>query len=79
VASWPFVGRDEELEWAAAARKHTDSVGLIFSGEAGVGKTRLAREVLAAAAADGTHPSGFRRRRRRRFRWVRWPGSPLPA
>jgi Mrp family chromosome partitioning ATPase len=53
VVSWPFVGRVEELEWAAGARKRAGSVGLILSGAAGVGKSRLAREVLAAAAADG--------------------------
>lgn len=52
VASWPFVGRDDELAWAAAGRGNAACAGLVVSGPAGVGKTRLAREVLAAAAAD---------------------------
>jgi DNA-binding CsgD family transcriptional regulator len=51
-ASWPFVGREDELEWAAVARRERRCSGLIVSGAAGVGKTRLAREVLAAAATD---------------------------
>jgi len=46
------VGRDDELAWAAAARRNTGCAGLIVSGAAGVGKTRLAREVLAAAAVS---------------------------
>jgi DNA-binding CsgD family transcriptional regulator len=51
--SWPFVGRNEELEWIASARRDASCCGVVLSGPAGVGKTRLAKEVLAAAAAGG--------------------------
>jgi DNA-binding CsgD family transcriptional regulator len=51
--SWPFIGREDELEWVAAARREPACRGVVVSGAAGVGKTRLAREALAAALADG--------------------------
>ncbi|OSC37643.1 helix-turn-helix transcriptional regulator [Mycobacterium decipiens] len=50
--SWPLVGREDELEWAAAVRRNRRCPGLVVSGATGVGKTRFAREVIAAAAAD---------------------------
>jgi DNA-binding CsgD family transcriptional regulator len=51
--AWPFVGRDEELDLAGAALRGRASCGVVVSGAVGVGKTRLARELLAAAAAGG--------------------------
>ena len=51
--TWPFIGREDELAWLDAARREEDSLGVVMSGAAGVGKTRLAREVLAAASKDG--------------------------
>ena len=52
----PLVGRDHELAeligaWAGARRGAGGVVTL--SGEAGIGKTRLALELIARAAADG--------------------------
>jgi hypothetical protein len=39
--SWPFVGRDEELAWVAAVRREDVLPGVVLSGAARVGKTRL--------------------------------------
>jgi DNA-binding CsgD family transcriptional regulator len=48
-ASWPLVGRDAELDLAAQALREGRSRGLVIAGLPGVGKTRLAREVLRRA------------------------------
>ena len=48
--SWPLVGRAEELERLSRVRRAGDVLGVVLSGAAGVGKSRLAREALAAAA-----------------------------
>ena len=50
---WPFVGREDELAWVSAARQDASSWGVVLSGAAGVGKTRLARAALDSAGADG--------------------------
>ena len=47
---WPLVGRDDELELATSALEACNCV--VLTGAAGVGKTRLAREVLARVATD---------------------------
>lgn len=47
---WPLVGRAEEL---AAASEALDAGGVVVAGGAGVGKTRLAVEVLDRARAQG--------------------------
>jgi DNA-binding CsgD family transcriptional regulator len=49
---WPFVGREHELRtiWAALRSR---TRGVLVLGEAGVGKTRLVREVLARWSAAG--------------------------
>src|SRR5215470_18322400 len=60
VETWPFVGRDEELRFIAAANREAGVSGVVVVGDAGVGKTRLAREALARLAAPG-----------RRVEWVR--------
>ncbi|WP_433509417.1 BTAD domain-containing putative transcriptional regulator [Nonomuraea sp. CA-143628] len=46
---WPFVGRDEELDTIRSCLRRGDAKGVVISGEAGIGKTRLAREILARA------------------------------
>jgi DNA-binding CsgD family transcriptional regulator len=51
--TWPFIGRQDELAWVAARRREGTCCGVVVSGAAGVGKTRLARELLAVAVADG--------------------------
>ncbi|MFD1536806.1 BTAD domain-containing putative transcriptional regulator [Nonomuraea guangzhouensis] len=47
--SWPFVGRDEELDTIRSCLRRGAAKGVVISGEAGIGKTRLAREILAQA------------------------------
>jgi hypothetical protein len=53
IAGWPLTGRDEEL------RRVVDTVlgdahrGVLIAGNAGVGKTRLAREAATDLAARG--------------------------
>jgi DNA-binding CsgD family transcriptional regulator len=52
---WDLVGRSEELELLAAALASKRTRGVILSGAAGVGKTRLAGEFLSQAESLG-HP-----------------------
>lgn len=52
---WPLTGRGDELGFVARAlRRGGRTRGVLLAGAAGVGKTRLAREALAAAAVRGT-------------------------
>jgi AAA ATPase domain len=48
---WPLVGRQEELALVGQALGASGTSGVVLAGAAGVGKTRLAREALAAAEA----------------------------
>ena len=50
---WPLTGRAEELRIIEAAMSDRDSSGIVIGGAAGVGKSRLAREALNAAASQG--------------------------
>ena len=50
---WPLVGRAAELERMAGLRAAEDGRGVVLSGPAGVGKSRLAHDAVAAADADG--------------------------
>lgn len=50
---WPLTGRDAELRRVAAAIR-PGAAGVVLAGRAGVGKTRLAREAAADAAARGS-------------------------
>lgn len=51
---WPLVGRQDELRQMANALK-AGGRGLILAGGAGVGKTRLATELLNQVEAGGGH------------------------
>jgi DNA-binding CsgD family transcriptional regulator len=51
LSRWPLVGRDDELALATDAFNRAGSV--VLTGAAGVGKTSLAREILARAAREG--------------------------
>ncbi len=53
-ARWPLIGRDQELEFIdAQLRRSWPGTGVVLAGAAGVGKTRLAREALAASQRRG--------------------------
>lgn len=49
---WPLIGRDGELTLIADTRGG-EAAGVVLSGPAGVGKSRLARQALEAAEQDG--------------------------
>lgn len=52
VDPWSFVGRSAEFDRLIAAATDVDHRGLIFSGTAGIGKSRLLREAIRALPAD---------------------------
>jgi ATP/maltotriose-dependent transcriptional regulator MalT len=54
--TWPLVGRDEELELIEQAFDRPGISGVVLAGQAGVGKTRLAREAVAVAERRGISP-----------------------
>jgi DNA-binding NarL/FixJ family response regulator len=51
--SWTLTGRDSELQFIAERMTGTEPRSVVVAGPAGVGKTRLAREALAAAKRNG--------------------------
>jgi DNA-binding CsgD family transcriptional regulator len=51
--TWPLVGRRSELEVLSRVLADTPAGGVVLAGDAGIGKTRLAREALARAEAAG--------------------------
>jgi DNA-binding NarL/FixJ family response regulator len=54
AATWPLTGRAEELNLISGLTGGRDGpAGVVLAGAAGVGKTRLAREALAAAEQRG--------------------------
>lgn len=60
---WGLVGREQQMRRVAALLDERAG-GVVLAGAAGVGKTRLATEVAALAAARGAH-----------VEWVRATGS----
>ncbi|MCH6161312.1 LuxR C-terminal-related transcriptional regulator [Streptomyces marispadix] len=52
-AGWPLHGRDEELARLTRALTEERCKGLVVFGQAGVGKSRLAEEILAVAERSG--------------------------
>ncbi|MGH3389306.1 MAG: AAA family ATPase [Actinomadura sp.] len=52
MQQWPFVGRDVELDQIRSSFADPGAAGVVVVGDAGVGKTRLAREVLDLLGAD---------------------------
>jgi DNA-binding CsgD family transcriptional regulator len=57
--SWPLVGREMELEVIAEAMFGGTTGGVVLAGPAGVGRTRLVREVLRRAEAGGWVAQAF--------------------
>ncbi|WP_246271577.1 helix-turn-helix transcriptional regulator [Amycolatopsis acididurans] len=55
MIEWPFRGREAELSAIRAAFADPEVCGLVLTGRAGVGKTRLARHALSEATANGAH------------------------
>ena len=51
-ATWPLIGRGAELAFVVDAIVAQDCGGIVLAGGAGVGKTRLASEVVRAAAGQ---------------------------
>ena len=57
MSRWGFVGRTDELNRLLSAVTGAERRGIFFSGNAGIGKSRLLREGMAALPPTGT-PSG---------------------
>jgi replication-associated recombination protein RarA len=51
--SWPLIGRSGELRSIETAISASTVSGILVCGAEGVGKSRIARETLAAAASRG--------------------------
>ena len=54
--TWPLIGRSEEMRTIIAAISESDRAGLLVSGPAGVGKSRLVREAMSSVAPHGFEP-----------------------
>ena len=57
IRQWPLVGRSEELAVIAEATRAgaERACGIVLSGSAGVGKTRVAREAVAGCGPRNAH------------------------
>ncbi|ODQ97327.1 helix-turn-helix transcriptional regulator [Mycobacterium intermedium] len=52
--TWPLIGRSQEMAVIESAVSDAGAAGIIVWGATGVGKSRVAREALAASAAGGS-------------------------
>ncbi|MDA2891160.1 LuxR C-terminal-related transcriptional regulator [Mycolicibacterium sp. BiH015] len=52
--TWPLVGREREMRLIETSLSAPHTRGIVISGPAGVGKSRVAAEALDAAAARGS-------------------------
>ncbi|MFX0574058.1 helix-turn-helix transcriptional regulator [Nocardia nepalensis] len=50
--NWPMIERETEFEAIRAALSGTEYVGVVLTGDAGVGKTTLARQATAAVGGN---------------------------
>ena len=57
---WPLVGREAQLGRIAQVRATRECCGVVLTASAGVGKSRLARDAVAAAEADGASVTWIR-------------------
>jgi hypothetical protein len=57
--SWPLIGRDDVLDSLIAALARQGPGSLVLSGRQGVGRSRLAHEVLLSARAAGIATEWF--------------------
>ena len=78
MALWNFVGRATELARLTAAATSSSGRGLIFSGDAGIGKSRLLREAVEQLPTRPVRGlDGLRQHRQRRTAVRRaGPGAP---
>lgn len=51
--TWPLVGRSEELDFVEGVLARSETRGVVLGGAPGVGKTRLAKEVLSLVESVG--------------------------
>jgi DNA-binding CsgD family transcriptional regulator len=54
--TWPLIGRSEEMQTIVAAISDPGLAGILVSGPAGVGKSRIVREGLSSVATRGFEP-----------------------
>jgi DNA-binding CsgD family transcriptional regulator/tetratricopeptide (TPR) repeat protein len=54
--TWPLIGRSHEMRTIVAAISDPDLAGILVSGPAGVGKSRIVREGLSSVASQGFEP-----------------------
>lgn len=74
--AWPLIDRDQELEQISSLWANATCPAVAVIAPAGVGKSRLAREAVAAADRAGAMVCWVQARgARRRCRWPLAPSS----